>query len=946
MRRGFSTIALGAFMLLGVTGIANAYTCNEGGSPPPGSVSGDLTLSESGSCTLSNPISATGTISISAAGNITTDAVSAGGSLSISTSAGTITTDNLTANSTGVSGGNILLTATGNVKTKNLTTVGTTRAGAIEINANTSNATSTPFTIGASTANGVNGSLNTSSTTGGGSSLYNIAGGIFIKNGTSSATGGITVSSASNINVKASASRSGFIILDAKSGTITLPAGNLSTDGPSGYGSGSIILMASTITTADGTVLSASQTSAAPGTNRVAMLAANTINVSGSTGLEIRSNGNGVTGADASAVVALLPKGAISYSSSGDPLYLVWLPDSAGVFSTTGNMKVTGSGALRVSANGDYTRVFVSGSPIIFENGAVTLEAKGATSHEILFYNAADPSGPDVTFSNPGNVTIDASADTTGSGGLVNLYAHTVNMNKPQLEVKANGPSSGDGDGGKVAVSTSWDTGSGFVLNANSKAIFSANAASAGSGNAIYSEPDTFDPKAIQFYAGGNILQLGTDNGQYSFFAKGGADGGDGGAVVISGSEVQLKKADAVKVDGLAGDGKGGLFQSYAYITNVDSTNIIQPVITATGHGNGRGGKVQSWHSLTKFDVLKFIKVDGGSTLEGTDEAEFGWITLNNVVCQQRTTDSGNFPTVYWNCVNPGSSLSLDKAPEDVASSTLSSRSGTERIKLFVFNTLSDYAYFFSYYDFTNRSGETWEATESTPNIYSSVWETNPISPNPTFSEPTFKETAIHELGHAFDHLIGQSSQSEDTNLYQAYVFRDFLILDYAKVDPSSSAYPDSVKRNPCTATPNPAGGNFPEPAPFLNAIDLDGEYICHGANVTVAGTTLNSKYSSLTFNHSILQHPKTGQYWFTSVNPLWNELYAQALAYEAFALGNGTFAYSVPDNLFNNGVTAGDGYFHCVRNWAQRVRDGHNTPSAGSGGSGCSAPVPGWYSF
>ncbi|MBZ0187101.1 MAG: hypothetical protein K8F91_12715 [Candidatus Obscuribacterales bacterium] len=50
-----------------------------------------------------------------------------------------------------------------------------------------------------------------------------------------------------------------------------------------------------------------------------------------------------------------------------------------------------------------------------------------------------------------------------------------------------------------------------------------------------------------------------------------------------------------------------------------------------------------------------------------------------------------------------------------------------------------------------------------------------------------------------------------------------------------------------------------------MNAIDTDGEFICHGATVEEAGTTLNSKYSGLTSNHAILQHTKTGQYWFTN---------------------------------------------------------------------------------
>lgn len=276
--------------------------------------------------------------------------------------------------------------------------------------------------------------------------------------------------------------------------------------------------------------------------------------------------------------------------------------------------------------------------------------------------------------------------------------------------------------------------------------------------------------------------------------------------------------------------------------------------------------------------------------------------------------------------MNPDNSLTSDKFPEDVASSAVTSRSGTERIKLFVFETLSNYASFFSHYDFTDRSGETWEATGGTPNIYSSLWKTNPGDSNP-FSEAALKEVTIHEVGHAFDHLIGQSSQSGGSN-YDVYIQRDFLNLDYLVVGATQGT---STPRPPCVAS-------GVTPAPFANVRDKAGDYICHDGSGG-AGTTLKTAYSGLS-NHAILQHANVGQYWFTKHNTLWNELYAQALAYVAFADPNGTFAFNVPDNVFENS------HFACTLNWATRVKDGHNTPSAGSGGSGCSAPVPNWYSF
>src|SRR5262249_27771831 len=117
------------------------------------------------------------------------------------------------------------------------------------------------------------------------------------------------------VGAASSESKPAAIILNAQSGTLTLQTGTLNADGPSGYGAGHILLLADTITTVSGTVISASQTAAASATYHYVMLAANTIEVAGS-GLEVRANGNGVTSASAQA--ALLPKGSMAVTSSDD----------------------------------------------------------------------------------------------------------------------------------------------------------------------------------------------------------------------------------------------------------------------------------------------------------------------------------------------------------------------------------------------------------------------------------------------------------------------------------------------------------------------------------------------------------------------------------------------------------------------------------------------------
>ena len=170
--------------------------------------------------------------------------------------------------------------------------------------------------------------------------------------------------------------------------------------------------------------------------------------------------------------------------------------------------------------------------------------------------------------------------------------------------------------------------------------------------------------------------------------------------------------------------------------------------------------------------------------------------------------------------------------------------------------------------------------------IYSSVWEHSPASGN-LFSQSTFYETTLHELGHAFDIFFGRQSAG---TTYDGYVQNDFLNLDYEYLDPtsysSSSDKGSSVPRLPCAPTPMPGGGNYPGNAPFAND-----SRVCSGT------TVLSPSYTSLTTNSEIAQDlPPTSvdstSYYFSrhvpriGKDPAWNELYAQTLAWAAWGSG------------------------------------------------------------
>jgi hypothetical protein len=280
----------------------------------------------------------------------------------------------------------------------------------------------------------------------------------------------------SNISVNASASRSGIITLNAQNGTLTLPAGTLNTNGASGQGAGSITLLANTINTADGTILAASQDSMATGTYHGVIIAAQTINVTGASGLQVHADGNGVSGVP-SASVYLAPEGSVSLSSNGDPYSLLWNTDVSNVFYTNSGMTVGGSSApITVSANGNDAAVFVSGNPITFSNGAVTLQSNGNVNNQVYIgYYGTFTGTAGLAFSGSGDVNISANGVSGGNGGTLQIYTDQASISSPSFTVTANADSSG-GSGGSVTFQPTQAT-------IASTTAFKANGASGGAGN-------------------------------------------------------------------------------------------------------------------------------------------------------------------------------------------------------------------------------------------------------------------------------------------------------------------------------------------------------------------------------------------------------------------------------------------------------------------------------
>lgn len=193
-------------------------------------------------------------------------------------------------------------------------------AGTLAIKANR-NGGSSQFVIGGEDeSNGVNGTIVTDTVDGGSTSTDTFwQGGVYISN---HGDGGIKLTNATDISVKGTNSACGGIILDADDGTIELPTGTLSADGTGNFAGAVIQLLADTLETEDGTVISASDNGQS-GKAKNVQISVETINLTGSSGLTIRCDGGG--NATYKTALQILPKGCVVLYDSDEPSYFtIW----------------------------------------------------------------------------------------------------------------------------------------------------------------------------------------------------------------------------------------------------------------------------------------------------------------------------------------------------------------------------------------------------------------------------------------------------------------------------------------------------------------------------------------------------------------------------------------------------------------------------------------------
>ncbi len=614
----------------------------------------DLDIKTTGGAITTQALTSTnGDLKVSAATSITTTgAVSSRYAIQANANSGTIAiSGNLASNQSGA-GGNVLLVATGNISTGSISTNSGGGTAGVEIHANT-NAAGGTFTIGASSANGVNTTIDTSNTTTGGQDPNFVLGGVYITNGNvGSTTAQIKVTNASNINVAASASRSGLIYLDARKGTISLPTGALSSTGPAGQPAGQIVLMAGTLKTVNNTVITASQTAAAISTNHGVIIAASNITVAGAGGLKINGDGNGITGSAQTAYAMVVPTGGITVSStaftSNNVNSMLWTPSTINTADTNGPVAVSGAGAFTLTANGNNAKAAVYAYPMTFSNAAVNISSKGTSNHRVELVYAGTLSGSNgLTLSGNGAVTLDASgsagndsggiiyvlvdqatiastvpsltikadAKGTGTGGnvtfqptkVISLAAPTVNMtanngkttsgagvvnfqpnggngtadiSSTTFNLRADGPTAGNGDAGVIYFATS-----GLTLSSTTKSVFSAKGATAGTGKGGFI---TVFPGAIADY------KLGTNPGNLQVLADGGLNGGDAGRINVNPfpGSITIDTADAVSAKAQGGNAKGGFIQLVGNPNLTVNPAANGSTINVDGKGTGNAGEI------------------------------------------------------------------------------------------------------------------------------------------------------------------------------------------------------------------------------------------------------------------------------------------------------------------------------------------------------------------
>jgi len=541
---------------------------------------------------------------------------------------------------------NVLLRAVGPISTKTIRTDGglgpaSVKMGGIQIEAYRNGgiaADTAEFVIGGSGAlNGVNGDLITHTTIGGGTDPVFMQGGVYVTMGGRFSTGSIRVDDMAAIKVRATQSRSGMIIMNSNLGTIFLPTGTLNANGDmaNNQGAGLIFLLAKTLDVQPGTIISNNQSETAPGMGHQIFICVEKVKYrgDGTNGLKILNDGDGYPGYFS--LVNISPQGyLVPTGLTSDVNQMPWnFTFSSAELAKDGPLTLDGTegnAELLMRSDGNIAAVNVSGYPLAFNGGDVTMRSRGQTLHRINvgFFGTVTGAREGLTINNVGNWVLDANGKAPASGGSaaggiiqviadqssLSALASATDPSSGNVIVRANGATDG-GDGGIVYIDTKS-----FTLGDATHALVQADAAANGNGNAVNNLLDSNGPFAVTMKIGTADLSLGGGNKAARISANGGGKSGNGGGIKITqaAGNIKIKNSIAVDVSAIGNECdsscNGGNLRISVPLLNSTVNNDIDPkqdTILANGAGSGSGGNIQLL-SGDNLSVVGNILAHGG----------------------------------------------------------------------------------------------------------------------------------------------------------------------------------------------------------------------------------------------------------------------------------------------------------------------------------------------
>ncbi|MCC7530269.1 MAG: hypothetical protein IT342_17225 [Candidatus Melainabacteria bacterium] len=794
----------------------------------------------------------------------------------------------------------------------------------VRIHANVGKEDAPPLKIGGGT-NGA-ASITVQGTTDLGEGLTQKTGAIFLTNGPS---GDIVIDGA-KLHVTNEHDGTPSLIAYAGTGRVTVK-GNITLDGTSSAPAGQVLLVGDEIRST-GATLSAKDTLSAPAENPAkVVLVASKLTLAGDLTIEANSK--------AQTSVRMVPKGSVTLDPQDNFPGIYVNVDKFPINVTEDEVLVNGSGNLTLKSKSDQAKVEITAKPLKFNNNGTSDIFATGTGSQIKIDYPGNASGQNTLVLSGGKVTLNTDNDQSNAGD-VSIIADGIKGNEgADLNILSRATSTGNG--GNITVSAdkvnlddslnTMNTSAQGVAGNGGAITFNVTRNLNFSGSLLANSQGSLAGPISLTQGGAGVMTL--DNIEVSSSGVTLGDGsGNSVTITNSGPNAISLLGASISAQG-SGTGVGGSI----HISSAANLDLTQTIITATGGENGQGGVVTIDHS-TQFDVHHVIKVDAGLL---TGDAVFdGIVALNGVQCRQWKTGF-DWPKSFWDCTgsNPPNSIPANLAQGfDPALRNLLSNN---RVLIQVFPSAAAFNLFWS--DTLNQSDGGFTFAQllsgvSTEYLYVSPFKSGNIEDNVShaYTDPQFTEVSAHEFGHGVDIALSNGGTFPSQGAaYASYPRRDMETLDYAFADPNSLA--NSIRRLPCRPTPDPAnpGQFFPGVPPFSAVTNVaTGNSVCVIDPIS-GNLVLNpADFPNPPYTNSLVFQRLDGAF-LNSPPPLWSEAKAQAFSIRATNPIAVTGSRPMFDQIFANG------YFTCMKAWADAERVGNNGP--GVPPDSCGAP-DGWY--